>query len=137
MVGQWVGGWVGCFTSRSRIFHLYGNLSITDEGLQNSGLCSALRAFKQGGIFMVQNLLCYGILVFPVSSNGLPHSIASYESQGNTKDLFLPRSSRIPIQSPFTTRKGMLRTYSHAFELMVEKKIQMLLFHSKKKKTYL
>jgi hypothetical protein len=34
-----------CFKSRSRIFHLYGDVTITDEGLQNSGLCSALRAF--------------------------------------------------------------------------------------------
>jgi hypothetical protein len=33
------------FTSRSRIFHLYGNVTIAGEGLQNLGLCSALRAF--------------------------------------------------------------------------------------------
>jgi hypothetical protein len=38
------------FTSRSRIFHLYGDVTITGEGLQNLGLCSALRAFEQGGI---------------------------------------------------------------------------------------
>jgi hypothetical protein len=45
------------FTSRSRIFHLYGDVTITVEGLQNLGLCSALRAFKQGGIFIMQHLL--------------------------------------------------------------------------------
>jgi hypothetical protein len=41
------------FTSRSRIFHLYGDVTITGEGLQNLGLCSALRAFEQGGIFIM------------------------------------------------------------------------------------
>ena len=35
-------------TSRSRIFHLYGDVTITGEGLQNLGLCSALRAFWAG-----------------------------------------------------------------------------------------
>jgi hypothetical protein len=31
--------------SRSRIFHLYEDVTIAGEGLQNLGLCSALRAF--------------------------------------------------------------------------------------------
>jgi hypothetical protein len=35
-------------TSRSRIFHLYGDVTIAGEGLQNLGLCSALRAFAPG-----------------------------------------------------------------------------------------
>jgi hypothetical protein len=36
---------------RSRIFHLhvYGDVIIASEWLQNLGLCSALRAFEQGG----------------------------------------------------------------------------------------
>jgi hypothetical protein len=46
-----------CFMSRSRIFHLYGNITITGEGLQNLGLSSALGAFEQGGIFIVPQLL--------------------------------------------------------------------------------
>jgi hypothetical protein len=45
------------FTSRSRIFHLHGNITIAGEGLQNVGLCSALRAFEQGGTFIVPHLL--------------------------------------------------------------------------------
>jgi hypothetical protein len=49
-----------CFTSRSRIVHLYGDVTITREGLQNLGLCSALRAFEQGGIFIVPHLLDTG-----------------------------------------------------------------------------
>jgi hypothetical protein len=45
------------FTSRSIIFHLYGDVTIAGEGLQNLGLCSALKAFEQGGIFIVSHLL--------------------------------------------------------------------------------
>jgi hypothetical protein len=45
------------FTSLSRIFHLYGDVTITGEGLQNLGLCLALRTFEQGGIFIVPHLL--------------------------------------------------------------------------------
>jgi hypothetical protein len=43
--------------SRSRIFHLYGDITIAGEGLQNLGRCSALKAFEQGGIFIVPHLL--------------------------------------------------------------------------------
>jgi hypothetical protein len=35
----------------------YGDVTIAGEGLQNLGLCSALRAFEQGGIFIVPHLL--------------------------------------------------------------------------------
>jgi hypothetical protein len=45
------------FMSRSRIFHLYGDVTIAGEGQQNLGLCSALRVFEQGGIFIVPHLL--------------------------------------------------------------------------------
>jgi hypothetical protein len=34
-----------------------GDVTIADEGLQNVGLCSTLRAFEQGGIFIVPYLL--------------------------------------------------------------------------------
>jgi hypothetical protein len=34
-----------CFMSRSRICHWYEDVTITGEGLQNLGLCSAFRAF--------------------------------------------------------------------------------------------
>jgi hypothetical protein len=74
-----------------RIFHSYGNVDIAGEGLQNLGLCSALRAFEQGAIFIVPHLLWHGTSVFPVSSEGPPHSIYSYD----------------------TTRMEMQRTYSN------------------------
>jgi hypothetical protein len=60
------------FTSRSRIFHLYGDVTIAGKGLQNLGLSSALRAFEQGGIFIVPHLLWHGTSVFPVLSEGPP-----------------------------------------------------------------
>jgi hypothetical protein len=69
---------VYCFTSRWRI----GDVTIAGEGLQNLGLCSALRAFEQGGIFIVPHLLWHGTSVFPVSSEGPPHSVASYDTRG-------------------------------------------------------
>jgi hypothetical protein len=52
------------FTSHSRIFHLYGDVTFAGEGLQNLGLCSALRVFEQGEIFIVPHLLWHGTSVF-------------------------------------------------------------------------
>jgi hypothetical protein len=64
------------------IFHLYGDVTIAGEGLQNLGLCSALRAFEQGEIVIVPHLLWHGASVFPVLSEGPPHLVASYNTQG-------------------------------------------------------
>ena len=77
-----------CVTSRSRVFHLLDHVTITGEGLQNLGLSSALRAFAQGGIFIVPHLLWHGTSVFLVSPEGLPHSVASYDMHGDAEDLF-------------------------------------------------
>jgi hypothetical protein len=54
-----------CFTYRSRIFHLiwYGDVTIVGEGLQNLGICLTLRAFKQGGVFILPHLLWHRTLV--------------------------------------------------------------------------
>jgi hypothetical protein len=49
------------FTSLSRMFYLYGDVTIAGGRLQNLGLWSALRAFELGGIFIVQHLLWHGI----------------------------------------------------------------------------
>jgi hypothetical protein len=84
-----------CFTSRSRIFHLYGDITIAGEGLQNLGLCSALRAFEQGWIFIVPHLLWHGASVF--RSHPKDHPIQSpltTHKGGCVEDLFLPGSSR-------------------------------------------
>jgi hypothetical protein len=45
------------FMSHARIFHLYGDVSITGESLQNLSLCLVLMAFEQGGMFIVPLLL--------------------------------------------------------------------------------
>ena len=42
---------------QSKVFHVYGDVTITGEGVQNLGLCSALRAIEKGGIFIVPHLL--------------------------------------------------------------------------------
>jgi hypothetical protein len=76
------------FTSRSRIFHLYGDVTIAGEGLQNLGLWSAKSAFEQWGVFIVPHLLWHGTSVFPVSSEGLPYLVASYDTQEDVEDLF-------------------------------------------------
>jgi hypothetical protein len=75
------------FTSRSRIFHLYWAVTIAGEGLQNLRLFSALRAFEQGGIFIVPHLLWHWTSVFPVSSEGPPHLVAFYDTRGDVEDL--------------------------------------------------
>jgi hypothetical protein len=79
---------IQCFTSRPQIFHLYGDATIAGEGLQNLGLRSALRAFEQGGIFIVPHLLWHGTSIFPVSSEGPPHSVASYDTHRDAEDLY-------------------------------------------------
>jgi hypothetical protein len=82
------------FTSRSRIFHLYGDVTIAGEGLRNLGLCTALRTFEEGGIFIVPHMLWHVTSVFPVLSEGPPHSVASYDTHGDVEDLFQPGYSR-------------------------------------------
>jgi hypothetical protein len=68
--------------------NIYGDVTTAGEGLHNLGLCSALRAFEQGGIFIVSHLLWHGTSVFPVSSEGPPQLVASYDMHGDTEDLF-------------------------------------------------
>jgi hypothetical protein len=76
------------FTSRSRIFHLYEDITIAGEGLQNLGLCSALRAFEQGRILSCHTCCDRGHRFF----------------QSHPKDR--------PILSPLTTYEGTWRIYS-------------------------
>jgi hypothetical protein len=101
------------FTSRSRIFHLYGDVTITGKGLQNLGLCSALRAFEHRGIFIVPHLLRHGALVFPVSSEEPPHSVASYDTHGDVEDLFLHRSWRSPSVASYDMQRDAEDLYSY------------------------
>jgi hypothetical protein len=69
-------------------FHLYGDVTIVGEGLQKFGLYSALWAFEQGGIFIVQQLLWHETSVFQVSSEEPPHLIVSYDTLGDAEDTY-------------------------------------------------
>jgi hypothetical protein len=71
-----------------RNFHLYRDVTIAGEGLQNLGLCSAVRAFEQGVIFIVPHLLWHGTSFFLVPSEWLTQPVASYDTLGDVKDLF-------------------------------------------------
>jgi hypothetical protein len=64
----------------------------------NLGLCSALRAFQQGGVFIVPHLLWHWVSVFPVSSDGPLRLNAAYEWQGDAEEM-QSGSSRIPIHA--------------------------------------
>jgi hypothetical protein len=129
--------------SCSRIFHLYGDVTITGEGLQNLGLCSALRAFEQGGIFIVSHLLWHGTSVFPVSSEGPPHSVASYDTQGDMENLFLPRSYLYndSVNTYFFFMKRIIRAFNHSFTIELNNDISLdeitnIVLHSKSKSAW-
>jgi hypothetical protein len=69
-----------CFTSRLRIFHSYGDVAITGEGLGAQGLWAGRDLYRA-------TLLWHGVSVFPVSSKGQLHSVASYDTQGDVEGL--------------------------------------------------
>jgi hypothetical protein len=48
------------------------------------------QGLEQGGVFIVPHLLFYGDSIFPVSSEGPPHSVASNDTHGDKKDQFYP-----------------------------------------------
>jgi hypothetical protein len=62
---------IDCLFTVFRPAQIYGDVTIAGEELQNLDLCSALRAFEQGGIFIVSHLLT-----------------ASYDTRGDVEDLF-------------------------------------------------
>jgi hypothetical protein len=96
-----------CISELFWIFHLYGDVIITGEGLQNLGA----QGLWAGRDLYQANLRWHRASVFPVSSQGPPpfncllrlargcggpiltkilsgpHSIASYDTQGNVEDL--------------------------------------------------
>jgi hypothetical protein len=66
-----------CFTSCSRIFHLYGDFTITGDGHQTVAYDR-----RSGPLNREGSLSWHGASVFPVSSEGLFHSFASYDTKG-------------------------------------------------------
>jgi hypothetical protein len=90
---------VYCITSRSWIVHLYGDVTTANEGLQNLGLRSALRAVEQDG-------------------KGCLH----HATRTDTKPRFFWFH---PKKHPLPTHKGLLGTYSNP-ELPVSVKVDCL-----------
>jgi hypothetical protein len=70
-----------CFTSRSRIFHLYGDVIITGEGRQNLGL-NARRSVPES---LFRHTCCDMV---PQFFRKTPQSVSSYDTKGNVEDLF-------------------------------------------------
>jgi hypothetical protein len=89
-VGQAMVSWsvIYCFTLRPRIFHFYGDVTITVNSCKNLGLCSALRSSEQGRIFIVPHPLRHGSSVFLISSEWPSHSVADYDKHGDMENLF-------------------------------------------------
>jgi hypothetical protein len=111
---DWLIDYLLFYVPLKNISLVYGDVTITGEGLQNLGLCSALRAFEQDGIFIMPHLLWHRVSVFLVSSEGLPHSIASYGTHGDAENLFLPGSSWGPFEKN-------LALYLNNFEILSPK----------------
>jgi hypothetical protein len=57
-----------CLKPHEQFFSYLVAVTIAGDRAANLDLCSALRAFEQGGIFIVPYLLRHGTLVFTVSS---------------------------------------------------------------------
>jgi hypothetical protein len=79
------------FTSRSRFFHLYGDVTITDEGL-------------------LQNLGLYTRRSGPLSREG---PLSCHTCCDTGARFFWSHPKDRPFQSPLTTQKGMWRIYSY------------------------
>jgi hypothetical protein len=103
-----------CFTSRSRIFHLYEDVTIAGEGLQNLGLCSALRAFEQRGIFIVPHLLWHDTSVFRCHPRTAPFICLLQHAWG----------CREPILTRILTGRGKMKDYNQKMNTSVVEWLQ-------------
>jgi hypothetical protein len=88
----------GC-TSRSRIFHLCGDVTIAGEGLQKFRPMLSAQGLWAGRDLYRATPAVTRDLDFPVSSEGPPHSVASYDTRGDVENLFYPGSSRVELKS--------------------------------------
>ena len=67
-IQSWPPHFFVCLKPPKQFFRYPAAVTITGDWAAISGLCSALRAFEQGGIFIVPHLLRHGTLVYTVSS---------------------------------------------------------------------
>jgi hypothetical protein len=94
-----------CFTSRSRICHLYGD--VTTGRAANFGLCLSLWTLKHWA--GTCHICCdIGPRFSRSYPKDLPHFVASYDTLGDAEDPHGPPFSRL------TTRMRMPRTYFYA-----------------------
>jgi hypothetical protein len=113
------------FTSCSRMFHLYEDVTTTGEGLLNLGLSRRSGHFSRKG-----SLSCHtwGLLFACAHLKTAVFAIVQKRTHANNRERSLcwtglgcdtgPRFFRShpkdrPIQSPLTTHKGIWRTYSN------------------------
>jgi hypothetical protein len=68
---------IHCFTSYSKFFNFYGNVTIANKGLQNFRPMFGTQGLEQGGIYTVPHLLWHGASVYLVLFEGPPNSVAS------------------------------------------------------------
>jgi hypothetical protein len=89
---------INCITSEIYHIQVYEDALHYRWRAANFSLCSALRIFEQERILTVSHLLGHGASLFPISPEGAPRLITSYNLQGDAEDLFL---TRIFTCSPF------------------------------------
>jgi hypothetical protein len=87
------------------------------------GLCSALSSFERGGIFIVPRLLWHGALVFLISFERSPHSVALSNTWGDValrwmregSKWFLVTSKRLSMYFFAKSRDTMFSNYSISY----------------------
>jgi hypothetical protein len=79
------------------MFHLYGDVTIAGEELQNLGLWLVLRAFKQEGMFIKPRLLWHGTSIFPVSPERPSHSVAITTNMGKWRTYSNPDPHEVQL----------------------------------------
>jgi hypothetical protein len=70
------------------LVHLYGDVPIAGEGLQIYAYARRLGPLSRERSLSRHTYFDTGPRFFPVSSEGPPHSIASYDTHGDAEDLF-------------------------------------------------
>jgi hypothetical protein len=93
----------------------FTNMEPSPLPVKGCKICSALRTFEQGGIFIVPHPLWHRVSVFPVLSERPPHLVASYDTQG----MWRIYSYAGPHGSPFsrfllkTSTASQWKRYAH------------------------
>jgi hypothetical protein len=85
---------------------IYGPLIYRDITSTGEGLLSAHNLWAGRDLYRTTPVW-HEALLFPVSFEGPPHSVASYDTQRDVVNVFQPGSSRVPIQSPLTTQEDV------------------------------